>query len=84
MTEVIQFATQCGTRFQRVSALGSRADQFFNQHGIRNTATSGGIQAIFYRYVVVNNHGRDLDAAFVQQLGSGFKIQNVTGVIFDD
>lgn len=83
MALVIQLTTQSRTGFQRVTAFGGRADQFFDQYGISHTTTSGGIQTVFHRHIVIHHHGGDFDAAFVQQLGSGFEIKNVAGVIFD-
>lgn len=84
VAEVVKLAPQFSACCQRVAALGGRAHQFFNQHGIGHAAPSGGIEAVFYRHIVIDYHGGDLDAAFVQQLGGGFKVKNIASVVFNN
>ena len=84
VAEIVQAAAQFSAGFQRVAALGGGADQFFDQYGVGDAATTGGIEAVFHRHVVVDHHGGDFNAALMQQLGGGLKIQDVAGIVFDN
>ena len=84
VAEIVQAAAQFSAGFQRVTALGGGADQFFDQHGIGDAAATSGIETVFHRHVVVDHHGGDFNAALMQQLGGGFEVQDVAGVVFDN
>ena len=84
VTEIIQAAPQFSAGLQRIAALGGGADQFFDQYGIGNAAAACGIETVLHRHVVVDHHGGDFNAALMQQLGGGFEVQDVAGVVFDN
>ncbi|MNV67608.1 hypothetical protein D3C71_1604140 [compost metagenome] len=82
MPVIVDAVAQRHQAIQIVAARRCRTEQFFHQHGIGHPATSGGEQAVFHRHVIVHQHRRHLDAAVMQQLGGGFKVQHVAGIVF--
>ena len=82
MPVVIDAMPQRHHAVQIVAARGG-AQQLLHQHGVGYPAPSGGKQAVFDRHVIIHQHRRHRDAAVVQQLGGGFEVEHVAGVVLD-
>ncbi|CAH0302473.1 hypothetical protein SRABI106_03807 [Rahnella aquatilis] len=84
VTLIVQPAAQAGTGFKAVTTFCGCAHQFFDKHRVRHAAPTGSIEAVFDGDIIIDHHRGDFYAALVEQLGGGFKVQHITGVVFDD
>src|SRR6516225_67350 len=80
----IHLVAECRDLLQRSAAFGSGSTNLFRQHGCTDPSPAGGVKTVFYRNVVVDHHGFDLDALATSQVRRHLKIHDVPRVILYD
>ena len=81
---IIDFTSQGGHLSEGSARLRQATDDFFQKYGNADAAPSRRIEAILHSNIVIGNNAFHLDAVGGGQFGGHFKVEHVTGIVFDN